>query len=618
MNVKMTIKVRVILIFCVAIGILIIAENAILNFFILREFSNTERLDAARNLERLISLIDERSAKLISTAHDWSYWDDTYKFVTAGDPDYIPNNIFDSTFINLRVNGILIFDANDSLCYGGAFDLDRGNVDTLPHDIIKVFGPQSPHFKHYSQTRESGGIILLDRYPCLFAASPIMPSVEKKKPAGTIILLSYLTESAIAQLSKILRVSACIHPLDRPFVAHNGLHQQLAASDSIKFSIDGHDLIRTEKAISDVSGKKCLLVSISQPRVIYRQGQRMFMTINALVVIATLLLVILLFMLLQNVVVKRITRLSKEITSLGKNSREAVTISGSDEISMLAEAINGNHASLRRTIASLNKSEKELQSANKKLAGALAEINNDLVLARRVQNSLLPGDLSGMPGLTVAAYYLPSAGVSGDLYDVVSIDQVKTALLVSDVSGHGAAAALYGTRAKAEFSRYLETDMLPREIFSHVHANLVKIGGTGRYCTAFLCIFDSMTRRLVFARAGHPPAMLLRRESGTVENLTGKGSIIGMAYDAAITAFFDEATVTLDKGDRLLLYTDGVVECIDASEKPFGKNNLEQTLKETCNLEPQAVLAEILARVERFCGRKSFEDDLTLVMADVL
>jgi serine phosphatase RsbU (regulator of sigma subunit)/sensor domain CHASE-containing protein len=616
--VKKPIKRRVILIFCVAIGILIATENAILYFFILGEFSNTEKEDVARNLQRLTSLIGERSAKLVSTAHDWSYWDDTYKFVTIGDPDYIANNFFDSTFINLNINCFLIFDEKDSLRYGGAFDLDRGKTDPLPVDVGKIFGPQCPLFRHYGQTREIGGMLLLEKYPCIFAASPIVPSVGKKTPAGTMVFLSYITDSAIAQLSRTMQATVCIHRLDRPFAVHEGLHLPLDASDPIRFSIDGTDTIRTQMALTDYFGKKILLASISQPRVIYRQGLRIFATINVLVVAATLLLVILIFLLLQAVIVKRISRLSAEVTSLGKNGGDAVTISGADEISALGDVINRQYSDLRRTIAALNASEDALLSTNEKLTGALEEINEDLLLAKIVQKSLMPRDLSGIPGLAVAAHYQPSAGISGDLYDVAVIDRTRTALLVADVCGHGAAAALYGVKAMAEFSRYIATDLRPRDIFSHVHADLVKIGENGRYLTAFLCIFDSSTSQLIFSRAGHPPAMLLRHGTGTVEHLTGKGNYIGMVYDAATILRFDEAEVKLDKGDRLLLYTDGIVECVDGSEKIFGKQNLEQAFIETGSLVLQASLDDILARVEKFCGSKSFADDLTLLAVEVL
>jgi phosphoserine phosphatase RsbU/P len=112
--------------------------------------------------------------------------------------------------------------------------------------------------------------------------------------------------------------------------------------------------------------------------------------------------------------------------------------------------------------------------------------------------------------------------------------------------------------------------------------------------------------------------MLLRHGTGTIEHLTGKGNYIGMAYDAATIPRFDEADVKLEKGDRLLLYTDGIVECVDVLEKAFGNQRLEQTFIETSRLELQASIDNILARVEKFSESKNFADDLTLLAVEVL
>jgi sigma-B regulation protein RsbU (phosphoserine phosphatase) len=242
----------------------------------------------------------------------------------------------------------------------------------------------------------------------------------------------------------------------------------------------------------------------------------------------------------------------------------------------------------------------------------LATLAQELETARRIQASILPRALPSVAGLRVAVRYQPMTAVAGDLWDFLAADG-RVGLLVADVSGHGVPAALVASMVKVAFEAQRGLAAQPAEVVAGMNAALCRVLD-GPFVTAIYASLSPGQGRLGFAGAGHPPALLWRPGSRSVELLSENGLLMG--FDGA--ARYEVGEVPVGPGDRLLLFTDGLIEAADASGEQFGLERLERALAEGGALDAEHLADELLAELRRFHGAPGFEDDLTLLVADVL
>jgi phosphoserine phosphatase RsbU/P len=180
-------------------------------------------------------------------------------------------------------------------------------------------------------------------------------------------------------------------------------------------------------------------------------------------------------------------------------------------------------------------------------------LSRELELAREIQHSLLPQQVPHVPGLRITGTYLPMGAVAGDFYDVVLLTDERVMVLVADVSGHGVGAALVSSMVKVAFAAESERYDDPGDVLGGINRAL--IGKFERaYITACCAVFDPRRRAVQYAAAGHPPA-LLRRSDGRVERLEDGGIVLTLVPAAA----YRSTAVSFAPGDRLLLFTDGLL-----------------------------------------------------------
>lgn len=242
----------------------------------------------------------------------------------------------------------------------------------------------------------------------------------------------------------------------------------------------------------------------------------------------------------------------------------------------------------------------------------LASLAQELETARRIQASILPRAAPRVAGLRVAVRYQPMTAVAGDLWDFLAADG-RVGLLVADVSGHGVPAALVASMVKVAFEAQRGAEAQPAEVVAGMNAALCRVLD-GPFVTAIYASLSPGEGRLRFAGAGHPPALLWRAGPRRVERLSENGLLMG--FDGA--ARYAAGEVTVAPGDRLLLFTDGLIEATDARDEQFGLERLERILADCAALDPEALADWLLAELRSFRGAPGFEDDLTLLVADVL
>jgi serine phosphatase RsbU (regulator of sigma subunit) len=255
-----------------------------------------------------------------------------------------------------------------------------------------------------------------------------------------------------------------------------------------------------------------------------------------------------------------------------------------------------------------------LRIRNVALAEEAAErqrMQEELRLARQIQLALLPAELPEAPGWNLYGRNDPSRGVSGDFFQVVvREDQKDTIIMVADVSGKGIGAALLTASFEALAAGPIEVGCSPDEICERVCRRLYVRTPPAKYATGFVASLDFDTGTVRYCNAGHNAALLLRSD-GTVEQLTSSGMPIGLMPATEYTA----REATLQSGDTLVIYTDGITEATDPDDQEFGLERLE----EICRQHLESGLADIHTALERelegFARGIPFADDRTLVMA---
>lgn len=242
----------------------------------------------------------------------------------------------------------------------------------------------------------------------------------------------------------------------------------------------------------------------------------------------------------------------------------------------------------------------------------LVAVSRELDLARQIQQSILPRAMPEVAGLRVAACYLPMSDVAGDFYDFDARQANHLGVLVADVSGHGVPAALVAAMVKVAFAaaaERLETPGLALETMNRTLCGKFERA----YVTACCGSFDAVNRRLKYSSAGHPPP-LLRRADGRVERLDQGG--LALTFDP--NAQYPTAQVELGPGDRIVFFTDGLVEAWNASDEFFGEARLEELVAVDRAVTPGELVEKLIDELRRWTGPDaSLQDDVTVVVVDI-
>jgi len=254
-----------------------------------------------------------------------------------------------------------------------------------------------------------------------------------------------------------------------------------------------------------------------------------------------------------------------------------------------------------------------LRIRNVALAEEAAErrrMQEELALARRIQVALLPARMPELPGWELHGGNIPSRGVSGDYYEVVERQEGRECVLfIADVSGKGVAASLLTASLEALAASPIEDGLPADELFRRLSRQLYRRTPPEKYATAFVAVLEPESGRIRWANAGHNPSLVVRA-AGAVERLGPTGPPLGLLPGALYTM----AEASLEPGDLLVLYTDGIVEANDSKDDEYGLERLVSV----CLARREDQLGELARRLEEdleaFVRGVPYADDRTIVL----
>jgi len=234
--------------------------------------------------------------------------------------------------------------------------------------------------------------------------------------------------------------------------------------------------------------------------------------------------------------------------------------------------------------------------------------DEELQEASEIQASLLPKKLPEVAGYQLAALTQPLRFVGGDYYNVVRISERHAALCIADVAGKGLPAALLMSSLQAALKPLILERLAPHELCHRLNRILCDLTPVGKFISFFYAVLDSVDNRLTYCNAGHNPPLLIRVD-GTSTELKAAGAVLGQFP----RWLYEQSQLRMRSGDRLLLFTDGLVEACNANEEAFGEQNLIRIAGDN----PGSSALDLMGLLMRAAGQHSgehFQDDASLIV----
>lgn len=233
-----------------------------------------------------------------------------------------------------------------------------------------------------------------------------------------------------------------------------------------------------------------------------------------------------------------------------------------------------------------------------------------LEMAADVQRRMLPGSMPNFPPFDIAARYVPTLELCGDFYDFIGLEG-HLGVAIGDVMGKGVAASLLMASVRASLRAYAQDVYDIDEIIARVNTAMVRDTLDSEFATLFYGVLDPHRLRMTYCNAGHNPPMILRNNE--ILYLTTGGMVVGI--DPHQT--YQKGIVDLQPGDVILLHTDGLADAMNFAGERFGKQRVEQALRDTVHMDARSAANHILWQMRRFTGLNKASDDTTLVVIRV-
>ncbi len=239
---------------------------------------------------------------------------------------------------------------------------------------------------------------------------------------------------------------------------------------------------------------------------------------------------------------------------------------------------------------------------------------NELEIARKIQTRLIPQSFPGIPGYEMCGFCNPAKEVGGDYYDFSVPAENKLGLVIGDVSGKGVPASIYMTLAKGIFQSYAESSSSPKEVLSSMNNSLIKHLEKGVFITMIYGVLDYGNDTFTFCRAGHNPLIYYNSFTKEFSCLKPAGTALGFGASGIFRNMLSEESISLQNGDLIILYTDGLTEAKNKNGGFYGEERLISVIQSNIGKSPDELILEIRKDLNSFEHDSEQYDDVTLVV----
>ena len=339
----------------------------------------------------------------------------------------------------------------------------------------------------------------------------------------------------------------------------------------------------------------CLLAAMPVAEAMFMRDASMLTSIFMQVLIFATLFVFI-YILIKRVIINNLKKINNTLARITKGDLNAtVDVRSNEEFASLSDDINSTVTTLKRYIAE-----------------AAARIDKELEYAKQIQLSALPTNFPNGDDYSIYAQMIAAKEVGGDFYDFYKLSDTTVAFLAADVSGKGIPAAMFMMTAKTIIKDLAESGMAVNDIFTKANEKLCENNESGMFVTAWMGILDITTGQVKFANAGHNPP-LLKRANGSFEYLKTRAGFVLAGMEGVR---YRVGEITLNPGDRLFLYTDGVPEATNTDNKLYGEDRLLSFMNQNASMEATKLLPALKANIDEFVGEAPQFDDITMLMFD--
>ena len=327
------------------------------------------------------------------------------------------------------------------------------------------------------------------------------------------------------------------------------------------------------------------------------------------VIVLTLVVILISLLLTRKFVTKPLKRLSQGATGFAKNEDEGFSM---EDVINLPIKSNDEIGDLYNEIRSMQR--RIIDSTHKltKITAERERVNTELNMATRIQASMLPNIFPAFPDREEFDLYAsmePAKEVGGDFYDFFMIDDDHLILLIADVSDKGIPAALFMMSTKILINYRAKKGGTPSEILTDVNKQISSDNEEMMFVTVWMGILDLRTGIIKCTNAGHEYPFIMTKDEGFKVYEDKRGVMVGVNPDVS----YEDYELTLNKGDVIFVYTDGIPEATNTSDDMYGMERLEETLNNIEDKTPEGILSGIREDVDHFTDNATQFDDLTML-----
>ena len=339
----------------------------------------------------------------------------------------------------------------------------------------------------------------------------------------------------------------------------------------------------------------CIIAAMPEAEAMFMRDASLYTSIFMQVLIFAALFIFI-YILIKRVIINNLKRINDTLGRITEGDLNVtVDVRSNEEFSSLSDDINSTVTTLKRYIAE-----------------AAARIDKELEYAKQIQLSALPTNFPENEDYGIYAQMIAAKEVGGDFYDFYKLNDTTVAFLAADVSGKGIPAAMFMMTAKTIIKDLAESGMAVNDIFTKANEKLCENNESGMFVTAWMGILDLTTGNVQFANAGHNPPVL-KRADGAFEYLKTRAGFVLAGMEGVR---YRVGEITLNPGDRLFLYTDGVPEATNVENKLYGEDRLLTFINQNASMEATKLLPALKANIDEFVGEAPQFDDITMLMFD--